>query len=138
MNETAIAHFDVTSWEEAAYDESPGGPRLSRANVTKQFRGDLDGESTAVVLMCQADPQDLEAGGGFVGSERVVGQLNGRDGTFVMQHGGVAGGGQERRTFGHVVPGSGTGALAGLAGTLELSIDAEGRHTLTMQYTIPD
>lgn len=136
MTTRAVAHFDVTGWSEASYDEAEGSVRLSRAEVTKTFRGDLEGESTAILLMCQADPNDLEAGGGFVASEKVICQLNGRDGSFVMQHGGLAGAGQERRTFGNVIPGSGTEELAGLSGTVELSIDAEGRHTLTLDYDI--
>jgi hypothetical protein len=136
MTKRAVAHFDVTSWNEAPYDGEDGGVRLSRADVTKTFRGDLEGESTALLLMCQADPKDLDAGGGFVASEKVIGQLDGRDGSFVMQHGGIAGASQERRTFGHVVPGTGTDDLAGLSGTVELSIDADGRHTLTLDYEI--
>lgn len=136
MTKRAVAHFDVTGWNEAPYDGVDGGVRLSRAEVTKTFRGDLEGESSALLLMCQADPEDLEAGGGFVASEKVIGQLDGREGSFVIQHGGLAGGEQERRTFGNVVPGTGTGELAGLTGTVELSIDAEGRHTLTLDYEI--
>jgi hypothetical protein len=132
----AVAHFDVTGWNEAPYDGEDGGVRLSRAEVTKTFRGALEGHSTAILLMCQANPDDLDAGGGFVASEKVTGQLDGREGSFVIQHGGLAGGDQERRTFGNVVPGTGTGELEGLSGTVELSIDAEGRHTLTLEYEI--
>lgn len=56
---------------------------------------------------------------GYLANERVVGMLDGRQGTFVLQHGAVVGSGfgEEGRLFGYVVPGSGSGALAGLAGT---------------------
>ncbi|HMB90373.1 MAG TPA: DUF3224 domain-containing protein [Rhodothermales bacterium] len=138
MSIRATANFDVTGWDETPYDEPTDGPRLARATVRKTFRGDLEGESTADLLMCQADPDDFLAGAGYVASEQVVGSLDGRSGTFVLQHGGVSGGNTEPRTFGHIVPGSGTDALAGLYGTAELSRTADGKHTLTLDYDFLD
>jgi hypothetical protein len=135
MRIRAVAAFDVTGWEQAPYEEGTAGPVLSRVIVRKKFRGDLTGESTAKLLMCQADPSDLGAGAGYVASERVVGRLGGREGTFVLQHWGVSGG-DSPRTAGHVVPGSGTGDLAGLTGDVEFSVDAEGAHSLTLNYSL--
>ena len=39
--------------------------------------------------------------------------------------------------FGNVVPGSAPGELAGLTGTVEISVDAEGKHSLVMEYELP-
>ena len=128
----AIAGFDVTRWDQEAYDEPADGPHLSRATVEKTFRGDLVATSTAEVLMCQADPADYLLGAGYIASERVTGILLGKEGSFVMQHGGLSGGGSEPHTFGRIVPGSGTGALAGLSGSVMITRDEEGTHTLTM------
>jgi hypothetical protein len=136
MSTRATAHFDVTGWDEAPYDEPTDGPRLARATVTKSFRGDLDGESTAEVLLCQRDPSDLGAGGGYLASERFSDRLGERAGTFVLQHGGLGGAGTAPRTFGHVVPGSGTGEMAGLRGTVEIQQSVDGAHTLTLDYEI--
>lgn len=136
MTIRAVASFDVTGWDPTPSGEEVKGPQLSRATVRKAFRGDLVGESTAELLMCQADPSDLSLGGGYIASERVVGRLGGRAGTFVIQHWGISGGGGPPRTAGHVVPGSGTGELVGLSGEVEISIDAEGGHTLTLDYDI--
>jgi hypothetical protein len=86
--------------------------------------------------MCQADPSDLGSGAGYVASELVVGRLGSRAGTFVFQHWGLSGGGTSPRTSGHVVPGSGTGELAGLTGQVEISVEAGGGHTLTLDYDI--
>lgn len=139
MTTRATSTFDVTGWDETPYDEPAEGPRLARATVRKTFRGDLEGESVAEVLLCQTDPDDLAAGGGYVVSERVEGRLGGRAGAFVLQHGGLGGAGTPQRTFGHVVPGSGTGALRGLQGAIEISVDADGTHTLTLDYRLgPD
>ena len=101
---TAVSSFDVTGWDETPTSAPAEGPRLSRASVRKVFRGDLDGESVAEVLLCQSDP--AESGAGFVASEVVTGRIDGREGTFVMQHGGLMGGGEPPRTFGSIVPGS--------------------------------
>lgn len=137
MSTRANATFDVTGWDQSSYGEA-AAPFLSRATVTKSFRGDLVGTSTAEVLMCQADQKDVAAGAGYIASEIVTGALCGREGTFVMQHGGVSEIGGATRTYGNVVPGSGTGELEGLEGTVELQVDARGGHSIVMEFTLPD
>jgi len=125
--------FEVTGWDQTPYDGGTPGPRLSRAAVRKAFRGDLSGESTAQLLMCQADATDLAAGAGYVASERVSDELAGRTGTFVLQHWGRSVG-TTRETGGFVVPGSGTGDLAGLMGDVEITVGPDGSHTITLRY----
>ena len=132
----AVSSFEVTGWDQTPYGGEGEGPSLSRATVRKAFSGDLDAESTAELLMCQVDPSALDAGAGYVASEIVVGRLGGREGTFVMQHWGLAGGGLPNRTAGHVIPGSGTGELAGLSGEIEISVDTDGTHTITIDYEL--
>ena len=136
MTTRAISSFEVTGWDQAPYGNGDDGPSLSRATVRKKFGGDLEAESTAELLMCQADKSDLGAGAGYVASELVTGRLGGRAGTFVLQHWGLSGGAAGQRTGGHVVPGSGTGDLNGLTGTVEIVVDADGAHTLTLSYDI--
>ena len=51
--------------------------------------------------------------------------LEGRSGTFALQHSGVVDGADTRAT-GVVLPGSGTGEPAGLRGTVELTHDESG------------
>jgi hypothetical protein len=134
MATRATSSFDVTGWEPTPYDEGVEGPQLFRVKVSKAFRGDLTGESKAELLMCINDPKDLAAGAGYVVSERVVGQLAGKSGSFIVQHWGVSGAGRAPTTAGHIVPGSGTGQLAGLVGSIEISQDAEKKHTLVLDY----
>lgn len=132
----AISSFEVTGWDEEAYEERSHEPRLSRATVTKRYRGDLDGEGAAELLMCQADAADYDLGAGYVASEKVSGTLLGKRGGFVMQHGGLSGGGSDPHTFGSIVPGSGTGALKGITGQVMITRDDDGKHTLTMDFTL--
>ena len=74
---------------------------------------------------------------GYVALEVVDGTLHGRSGSFAFQQLGVMhDGGQELRY--DVVPGSGTGDLAGLTGSLELTIEDDGTHRYALGYTLPD
>lgn len=81
-----------------------------------------------------ASPGD---GAGYVVSERFVGTLAGAAGSVVMHHGGLMGAGTAPTTFGSIVPGSGTGALTGLSGTVELGRSADGGHTAVLTVEHP-
>lgn len=133
----AVASFDVTGWDQQPYDAGADeGTVLSEARVTKLFTGELEGQSTARLLMCQADPDELAAGAGYVASEIVEGRLEGREGSFVVHHMGLSEVDGARRTFGHVVPGSGTGELEGLMGEVEIRVDDDGGHIFTLDYRL--
>ena len=132
-----VVPFEVTKREMTPYGDDVPGPMLARAVFYKKYTGDLDGVGIAEALMCQADPKDLSAGAGYVASERVTGSLGGRKGSFMIQHWGLSGGGAPNRTAGHVIPGSGTGELAGLTGTMEISITKETGHQLILEYELP-
>jgi hypothetical protein len=137
MSTRATIPFEVTGWNETPWDEPTEGPRLARATVRKVFRGDLEGESVAELLLCHY-PADFSAGAGYVASERITGRLGGRTGTFVLQHSGLSGGAGDAADgsiVGHVVPGSGTGELAGLRGTARITQAPDGKHTLTLDYS---
>jgi uncharacterized protein DUF3224 len=101
------AAFEIASWDQDDYDAPADGPPLTRATVRKRFSGGLSGESVAELLTCG----ELA----YTANERVTATLDGRAGTFVLQHGAWEGG-----QWGYVVPGSGTGGLAGLRGDARL------------------
>lgn len=126
--ETIEAAFEITAWDEVPYESPEDGPVLKRATVRKVYRGILEAESTAELLMCQA----ADGSAGYVASERVVGRLGERVGSFVLQHGGTVEG-DDAKPFGHVVPGSGTGALHGLRGEATFRHDENGA-VLTLRY----
>jgi len=133
----ATAHFDVTGWNPASTDEPDEGPAMSRVDIRKAFTGGyIEGESKGEGLFCGMD--DPEAGAGYVVSERFTGRLATRQGSFVIQHGGVMGPETASRSFGHVVPGSGTGELTGLAGEVQISQNVDGQHTLSIDYHFHD
>lgn len=107
----ASAVITVHKYEPSAYDEPADGPVLTRIHVQESFSGDIQGDG--VVEFLQAGRADGSAS--FAGLERVTGKLAGREGTFVLQDTGTVDGSIVSGDW-FVVPGSGTGQLAGLRG----------------------
>ena len=133
MKKQITIPFQVTGWEAKAYDELPDAPTLSRVAVVKTFDGDLKGASTAELLMCAA----ADGSAGYTVMERVVGELDGRGGSFVMIHGGTHTPLETSRALGFIMPNSGTGELAGIVGTVEFKSD-EGGKSIFLDYSIED
>ena len=107
----ANAVITVHKYEPSAYDEPAGGPVLTRIHVEESFAGDITGEG--VVEFLQAASADGSAS--FVGIERVTSELGGLRGTFLLQDAGTVQGNIVSGDW-FVIPGSGTGQLAGLRG----------------------
>jgi hypothetical protein len=129
MSTQATATYENITGTETAYDERVNGPSLFRATVQRRFQGDLTGESTAEVLICRSTPDRL----GYIATDRFVGHLENRSGSFVIQHGGPIDRGL-LRSFGYIVPGSGTDDLRGLRGEATSMVTPTGEHTLTIEY----
>jgi hypothetical protein len=129
MTTRATSSYRSLSWDETPYLEQPDGPRLVRADIRREFTGDLAATSTAILLMCQAEGGTKA---GYVGSDHFSGTLEGRTGTFVVHHAATMGDDRPHQS-GYVVPGSGTGELKGIYG--ECSWIHEDREaTFTLDY----
>lgn len=129
LNKSAKTTFEMKSWEEKAYDESDGSPKLTRAQITKVYHGDIEAKSTLEYLMMYR----LDGTASFVGFERVVGSIDGRSGSFVLQHQGSFKDGIARVTM-FVVSESGTGALSGLCGESTYAVGHAERHAIILDY----
>ena len=130
MSERATASFDITTWDEQPYDERDG-VKLSRTRVAKVFRGEIEGESTAELLMALAG----EDSAAYVGLERVTGRVNGRQGSFVYLHTATAAGGAQSAAW-PVMAGSGSGELAGIRGQIRIDNLPDGGHVFTLDYEL--
>ena len=107
----ANAVITVHKFEPASYEEPTEGPVLTRIHVEESFSGDISGDG--VVEFLQAARADGSAS--FVGIERVTGTVGGRAGSFLLQDAGTVAGSIVSGDW-FVIPGSATGALAGLRG----------------------
>lgn len=129
MRTTAQTVFKITKWDEQPYSDDDGELKLIRASITKSYQGDIQGQAYLEYLMMYR--QDGSAS--FVGFERIKGQLGGRTGTFVLQHIGTYDDGIVKVSL-TVVPGSGTGGLAGLIGEAEFEAGHAESYPLTFHY----
>jgi Protein of unknown function (DUF3224) len=113
-------------------EEGVGDPRVGRMALDKQYHGSLEATSRGQMLTFMTD---VEGSAGYVAIERVTGTLDGRGGTFSLQHSGIMTRGVPQLTI-TVVPDSGTGELLGLAGMMTIDI-ADGKHSYDFEYTLP-
>ncbi len=108
------------------------GVSLGRMSLDKQFEGDLVATGKGEMLTALTP---TKGSAGYVAIERVTGALQGRSGSFVLQHSGTMDQGAQRLSI-TVVPGSGTGALAGISGVFKINI-TEGKHFYEFEYSLP-
>jgi hypothetical protein len=106
-------------------------PSVGRMSIEKKFGGGLEATSKGQMLAVRTETQ---GSAGYVAMERVSGALDGRAGTFALQHSGTMTRGEQQLSI-TVVPDSGTGQLAGLAGRMTISV-SEGKHSYEFEYTL--
>jgi uncharacterized protein (TIGR02246 family) len=129
---SAKGTFDAKMTPQPAYDTTDG-VSLGRIAVAKTFQGPLEGTSTVEMLTGMSP---VKGSGAYVAIERFTGKLDGRAGSFVMSHVGTMTRGEAQLTV-LIVPDTGTGELAGIAGTLKIDI-VEGKHFYTVDYTLTE
>ena len=131
MRMIANARFAITNWDERPYSEGQDLPRLTRASVMKTFTGDIEGEGQVEYLMMYRS----DGSATFVGLERIVGQVAGKAGSFVLHRTGVFENGLAKESY-YVIPGSGTGDLWGLRGEGTSAVGHGTEHPLTLNYEL--
>ena len=123
--------FDVKN-APLAVDDSLAGTAIGRYGLDKQFHGDIEGASKGEMLGA-GNPATGTAG--YVAIEQVTGTLYGRTGSFALQHFGTMVDNKFELIV-KVVPGSGTGELTGISGTMTIKI-VGGKHSYQMEYWLP-
>jgi len=126
---TARGTFEVKVTQQPQ-DDSAGGP-FSRLFLDKQFHGDLEANSKGQML---AAGTAVEGSGAYVALELVTGRLNGKRGSFILQHKGTMRKGVYVMNV-TVVPDSGTDELAGIAGAMTIIIEG-AKHSYEFEYTL--
>ena len=128
----ATGTFQVQLEPQGSGDTAEGSS-LGRMSIEKQFHGDLEGTAKGQMLTAVTD---IKTSAGYVAIERVTGTLNGRSGSFVLQHHGIVTSASLEQSI-TIVPDSGSGQLTGLAGRMTVQI-AGGIHSYGLEYTLPD
>jgi hypothetical protein len=131
MTKIVETKLEITSWDEKPYREFDDGRKFSRAEVSLAGTGDgVQSGSSESLLYYRADGTSA-----FVSTMEITGTFDGRTGSFVLQGEGTYDGTTARNTT-TIVPGSGTGELAGITGTAEsVSTHADYPHMpLTIRY----
>ena len=122
--------FDVKLTPQPAFATTEA-VTLARVGIDKQFHGPLDATSHAEMLAANTTTQ---GSAGYVAIELVTGTLQGRAGSFVLQHSGTMTRGAPALTL-TVVPDSATGNLRGLSGSMKIDI-VDGQHFYTFDYAL--
>lgn len=131
MTAQARGTFTVASWEENTYQELGGKQKLAKARMGFRLAGDLEGDLVCDTFMYYREDGTAE----YTGIQHFTGTLAGREGTCVMVADGTYDGTQARSAW-RVIPGSGTGALAGLSGTGESAATASPPGTYQLGYEL--
>jgi len=130
MTTRATGTFEVKLAPQANDTPAEGSP-LGRMTIDKQFHGDLEATSKGEMLTAGTS---IKNSAGYVAIERVTGTLNGRKGTFALQHNATMTRGEGKLNI-IVVPDSGTGDLTGISGSMTIDI-TNGKHYYTLEYAL--
>jgi hypothetical protein len=106
--------------------EAPG-----RMLLDKRYNGALDATGTGQML---ARMTATQGSAGYVAMELVSGSLDGKPGSFTLQHSGTMTRGVPTLSV-SVVPDSGTEALLGLSGTMKIRNEG-GEHFYDFDYSL--
>jgi hypothetical protein len=124
----ASGTFKVVVTPAGEPDHGPGAT-LGRLTIDKIFEGPLSATSRGQMLTAMTE---VKGSAGYVAIERVTGTLDGRDGSFALQHHGPMNRGASSLTL-VVVPDSGSGGLQGIDGTMTIDV-RDKQHHYTLDY----
>ena len=123
--------FSVTMTP-AGTPQRAGRTALGRMLLDKVYTGELAATASGEMLSAVTD---TKGAAGYVAIEAITGVLQGRQGSFVVQHAGTMADGKQELSI-VIVPHSGTGQLEGISGTMGIRIEA-GQHFYDLDYSLP-
>jgi Protein of unknown function (DUF3224) len=129
MSTQAIATFEITEWNESTITALENGVKLTRASIKQAYTGAIQGSSVVEYLMAYCADKTAT----FVGQEQFTGSVNGKSGSFFIQHNGAFGAEPSSNWF--IVAGSGTGQLQGIAGKGSYAV-VGGTMQMTIDYDV--
>lgn len=119
---TLLARFVVDS-AEPTRAEGLDAEWVGMLVFRKTFTSGLVGSSTTLFMSAGS----VEGSRSYVATELISGLTeDGREGSFVVQHGGLES--DPATWFGHIVPSTGTGGFAGWTGSARIEHDDDGAY----------
>ena len=119
---TLIARFTVDSFEPRQVTGLEAD-WFGLMTFAKTFTAGIAGQATTVFMSAGTE----EGSRSYVATERITGRTDdGREGSFTVQHGGLES--DPASSFGHLVPGTGTGGFAGWTGSARIVHDDQGAY----------
>jgi hypothetical protein len=128
MTTKASGTFDVKLLPQSAGDYDA----LGRMTIDKIFHGELEGTSVGQMLTGMSPSE--KTSGAYVAIEKVTGTVNGKSGSFILEHRGIMNRGAQSLQV-RIVPDSGTGELTGISGELEIIIEGK-KHSYVLSYSL--
>ena len=129
--------FTVESFVPAALAPAPEeittGLPVGVAVLVKQFSGGVEGRSATIFTAAFDQASGV---GTYVAMESFAGSLEGVAGAVNFTHGATTTGADRVAEHFVVVPGSGTGGLAGLTGGGGLFVNDDGTHRIWFDYEL--
>lgn len=123
--------FEVSLGALDSYATGMDGIALGRMSIDKEYHGELEAVSKGEMLSAVTA---VEGSAGYVAIEQVAGALSEKQGSFVLMHFGTTSKAGERLIL-EVVPGSGSGGLAGIAGSMKIR-NIDGQHLYEFEYEL--
>ena len=105
---------------------------LSTLTMEKHFQGSFSGSGRGEMI---AGGDYRSGAAGYVAIETLTGTLQGKHGSFALQHTATMKGKALNMTI-VVTPGSGAGELQGIDGSFTITIK-DGQHFYDLEYTLP-
>jgi len=132
MTQHASGPFEVKVTPQKPDTQVARSANLGRLTIDKRYHGDLEASAKGEMLATQSE---VKGSAGYVALERVTGKLHGRSGSFVLQHSATMQRGAAQSSI-TVVPDSGTGELAGLSGSMRITVAPDGAHSYELDFRI--
>ena len=102
---------------------------FDRFLLQKSFHGKLEAKSEGEMISVRTS---TKGSAGYVAIENVKGMLDGKSGSFVLQHFGIMDRDKDRLIL-EVVPDSGTKSLKGISGKMQIEVK-DGEHHYHFDY----
>ncbi len=129
MTSESKGTFRVEEWNEELISEVTDGPTIKRAKVLKRYSGEIEGEGVVSYLFLYNTPEQAD----IHGFERFTGTVDGKRGTFVLEHKGefINGKADIMQT---IVSKSGTEELRGIEGHIRFEAGMAEEYPIVLKH----